>query len=429
MNSRRLCSSTAPALLPLLAFFFASTAVQAQSVAGFVHAKIQNFQQTSSAAPVANPTQPFQFGSIVNRGTATINSATLTHGGTSSPRAYTAGAAGEFSILDTFSTLTQLNAAYPSSGNYNLTIDTSDGIFSRTISPFPFFGFPPTPQLTLPAAAWQQGVLVIDPTMDYTFTWAPFTNPQATDVIQFAIRGAVAPAPFPASQTSFTVPAGTLQPNTTYFADLVFARATGTSAADANVGAGFFLLVKDTAFMIRTTTPALALASAVSRKTHGTAGTFDVPLPLAGTPAVESRSGGAAGDHTIVFTFSNDIATSSASVTGGSAMVSGTPIISGKTVTVNLTGVSNTQTVSVTLSNITDVFSQALADTSVSVSFLLGDTTGNGSVTSSDIGQVKAESGQLVSQTNFRADVNANGAITSSDVGQVKSSVGTMLMP
>jgi hypothetical protein len=320
MNSPRLFSPAAPALLPLLALFLVSPAVQAQSVAGFVHAKIQNFQQTSPAVPAVHPTQPFQFGSIVNRGTATINSATLTHGGTSSPRAYTAGAAGEFSILDTFSTLTQLNAAYPSSGNYNLTIDTSDGIFSRTISPFPFFGFPPTPQLTLPAAAWQQGVLVIDPTMDYTFTWAPFTNPQATDVIQFAIRGAVAPAPFPASQTSFTVPAGTLQPNTTYFADLVFARAVGTSSADANVGAGFFLLVKDTAFTIRTTTPALALVTAASRKVHGEAGTFDVPLTLAGTPSVESRSGGAMGDHTIVFTFSNNIATSSASVTSGAAM-------------------------------------------------------------------------------------------------------------
>jgi hypothetical protein len=135
------------------------------------------------------------------------------------------------------------------------------------------------------------------------------------------------------------------------------------------------------------------------------------------------------GDHTIVFTFSNNIATSSASVTSGAAMVSGTPIISGNTVTVNLTGVSNAQTVSVTLSNITDVFSQALPDRAVSISFLVGDATGNGAVTSSDIGQVKAQSGQPVTGENFRADINANGAITSSDVGQVKSAVGTMLTP
>ena len=116
-------------------------------------------------------------------------------------------------------------------------------------------------------------------------------------------------------------------------------------------------------------------------------------------------------------------------MTAGSGSVAGTPVISGNTVTVNLTGVTNEQTVSVTLSNITDVFAQALADTSMSVSFLLGDTTGNGQVTTSDIGQVKAQSGQPVSDTNFRADVNANGAITSSDVGQVKSVVGTTLTP
>jgi hypothetical protein len=94
---------------------------------------------------------------------------------------------------------------------------------------------------------------------------------------------------------------------------------------------------------------------------------------------------------------------------------------------VNLTGVANAQTVTITLSNVTDVFSQALPDTAVSAGFLVGDTTGNGAVTSSDIGQAKSQSGQPVTETNFRVDVNANGAISASDVGLVKSSVGTML--
>ena len=39
------------------------------------------------------------------------------------------------------------------------------------------------------------------------------------------------------------------------------------------------------------------LVSVVSRKTHGTRGDFDINLPLSGTPGVESRSGGANGDH------------------------------------------------------------------------------------------------------------------------------------
>ena len=43
--------------------------------------------------------------------------------------------------------------------------------------------------------------------------------------------------------------------------------------------------------------------SAVSRTTHGNAGSWDVNLPLGGTPAIECRSGGATSDYTIVVTF------------------------------------------------------------------------------------------------------------------------------
>src|SRR3954452_7456163 len=82
--------SSSPARWTLLVLALTVTAGTsfAQNVAGFLHGKIQNFQQTSSAAPVANAAQPFQFGSLITMGTATINSATLTFTGTSSPRTY-----------------------------------------------------------------------------------------------------------------------------------------------------------------------------------------------------------------------------------------------------------------------------------------------------------------------------------------------------
>src|SRR6266478_1688736 len=82
----------------------------------------------------------------------------------------------------------------------------------------------------------------------------------------------------------------------------------------------------------------LALTSAVSRKTHGSAGAFDIPLPLSGSPGVECRTGGATGDYTQVFTFTNNVTSGNASVTSGIGSVSGTPIFSGNTMTVNLTG-------------------------------------------------------------------------------------------
>ena len=55
---------------------------------------------------------------------------------------------------------------------------------------------------------------------------------------------------------------------------------------------------------------------------------------------------------------------------------------------------------------------------------LLGDTTANGTVNSSDIGQAKANSGQTTTSANFRTDVTANGVINSSDIGTVKANSG-----
>ena len=43
---------------------------------------------------------------------------------------------------------------------------------------------------------------------------------------------------------------------------------------------------------IAVATPALLLLSAVSQKTHGGAGTFDINMPLSGPSGVEFRSGG-----------------------------------------------------------------------------------------------------------------------------------------
>ena len=411
------------ALWILLFLVLSAAGTFAQNVAGYVHAKIQNFQQTSPAAPVVYATAPFQFGSLITMGTATINSATLTFSGTSSPRSYTATGSGDFSILDTFTTQAQLDAAY-GSGTYNLSIVTDVGTFTRGLFFFPF-GYPITPMITAPAGSWQSGALVIDAAVDYTFTWNSFTGGGATDGIELIIREAgLTFGPLPATQTSYLLPAGTLQPGTTYNCDIAFLRGTGTSSGDTNIGPGYSAQAKDTTFMLRTQAPALVLMSAASRKTHGLAGDFDVDLPLSGTPGVECRTGGTGGDHTLVVTFSNTVVSGNAAVTTGIGNVTGTPAFSGNTMTINLTGVTNAQTVMVTLSNVTDSFSQTLPNTAVSETFLVGDTNGNGIVNASDVGQTKSQLGQAIG-SNFREDVNANGTINASDVSLVKANLGT----
>ena len=184
------------------------------------------------------------------------------------------------------------------------------------------------------------------------------------------------------------------------------------------------------AFVACWAVPALAgpivPTNAVSRKTHGAAGTIDVELPLTGTPGVECRNSG--GNHTFVFTFSNDIVSGNAAIDAGIGTIAGAPTFSGETMTVNLTGVSDVQTLSIRLSNVTDRFAQVLADTAVQVRMLVGDTSGNGAVNGTDVSQTKAVSGQTLSATNFRCDINANGTINASDLAIVKAQAGTSVI-
>jgi hypothetical protein len=168
--------------------------------------------------------------------------------------------------------------------------------------------------------------------------------------------------------------------------------------------------------------PAFQVSAVVSRKTHGDAGDFDIALP-----GVECRSGGVTDDYRLVFTFSNNLESGNASVTSGTGKVAGTPAISGNTMTVNLTGVANAQTLSITLHGVTDQFFQSLPDRAVSLSVLIGDVNGNSFVNASDVSAAKAQSGVPVSNANFRTDVNANGAINASDVSSVKSHSGDSL--
>ena len=94
---------------------------------------------------------------------------------------------------------------------------------------------------------------------------------------------------------------------------------------------------------------------------------------------------------------------------------------------VNLTGVTNAQVVTVSLTNVIDSAGNSSASVPISMGVLLGDTNGNGVVSASDIAQTKSQSGQAVDEFNFRTDVNVSGSITAADVGLTKSNSGTAL--
>lgn len=166
----------------------------------------------------------------------------------------------------------------------------------------------------------------------------------------------------------------------------------------------------------------VAILSGVSRKTHGSAGTFDVPLTFSGEPAVECRN--TAGNHTLVFTFNNNLQSGNAIVTGGVGTVSGAPVIAGSTMTVNLTGVADVQRLTLTLQSVTDTNSEVLPDTAIRINFLAGDVNANKSVNAADVAAAKAQLGQSVGAGNFRADYNANGTLNAADIAGIKGNLG-----
>jgi hypothetical protein len=201
---------------------------------------------------------------------------------------------------------------------------------------------------------------------------------------------------------------------------------TGQARIKVEAVGNIFFDISDANFTVTPSAP-FTVASAVSRKNHGGAGVFDLPLPLSGSPGVEGRLAGSGGTHTIVVTFNRQIASGAASVTSGTGTVSGTPMISGSTVTINLTGVSDVQTLTLLLDDMSSTNAETLPDTTINIGFLVGDVNGTGGVTATDIGQVKSLSGQTVAITNFRSDINTSGSLNATDIGLVKSRSGATL--
>lgn len=166
--------------------------------------------------------------------------------------------------------------------------------------------------------------------------------------------------------------------------------------------------------------------TAISRKTHGFAGIFDMGLPFSGAAGIECRTGGASGDYKLVVTFAESVTVTSASVASGIGTVPpGGTSTSGNQITVNLTGVANAQRISVTLSGVSD--GSDTVDVAVPMAILVGDTNADRFTDAVDVSQTKSQSGNSVTNANFREDVNVDGFIDAVDVSLVKSKSGTAL--
>jgi hypothetical protein len=250
------------------------------------------------------------------------------------------------------------------------------------------------------------------------------TGPLST-LDQVSMPDATVPTP---SVSLGVVPIGTSEVNVTF--DTPAALTNGTFSAALTVPSGSGVWAR--ACLGDVCGPAvswpLQVVKVVSRMTHGSAGSFDVDLTTGN--GIECRSGGASGNYTIVFSFANPLAkVAGATVSSGTGSVSGSDLDSNDAhnYIVNLSGITNAQTVVVTLSNLTDCSGNFSASVSTSIGFLLGDVNGSRRVDAADVSAVRQQTLQPITSANFRADINASGRIDAADVSIARQQTLTSL--
>jgi len=168
----------------------------------------------------------------------------------------------------------------------------------------------------------------------------------------------------------------------------------------------------------------VTLSSVVSRKVHGTAGTFDLAIDrtqgITGTVTVEPRVIGAG--HKIVFQFSGPVtAAGTVSVTGsnGAALGTGIALAVGNTVEVTITNMPDARRATIALTGVNGNTSGG----TVSMGFLVGDVNNTRNVTAADINKVKGKNATVTAST-FTLDVNTSGTVDTLDVNETKARSG-----
>ncbi|MEP6955959.1 MAG: dockerin type I domain-containing protein, partial [Chthoniobacterales bacterium] len=147
----------------------------------------------------------------------------------------------------------------------------------------------------------------------------------------------------------------------------------------------------------------------------------------AGNVGIEPRRGGGSGDQQIVVNFAGPVSAAAGnvvSVTSGTGVVSSVSY-SGTQATINLTGVTNAQRLTVTLSNVSD--GTNTGGVSIPMGVLLGDVSGDGLTNGGDALQTRARSGQTTDGMNYRFDVNTDGIVSGGDTLIVRGQSGNFL--
>lgn len=177
------------------------------------------------------------------------------------------------------------------------------------------------------------------------------------------------------------------------------------------------------AFALISTTALAAdpvLLSAVSRKVHGSNGTFDIALSEQ-VSTIEPRLGPV---FAVVFNYNQAIEEAECYFAEGAGTMY-PALIHNSTVTCqfNTPYTGLWVSVDVVVRSVHNTYGESL----VRMGLLPGDVNGDCRVTTADKALVNANVAQFITSTNFRYDVNANGYLTVSDVGITNARIGTFL--
>ena len=244
------------------------------------------YVQTSVADPVPDPIRPaIFFGSTTTPTNNRVTSARLqVPGGPLLTLTNLAGLGFAFGATEAYGSQAELDTARPN-GTYNLQLTRTTG--APPSADVSLAGsWPPTPKILNYTAAQ-----AIDPGADFVVQWNGFTSATANDSVGFSIVDPItfwtwiAPDPcvprlLANTATSVTIPAGTLQPGTTYDASLSYTRFTYSSSNAIPDMDLLALLQKEVNFTLTTTGGSGSLRFISWRKLAN----GNIELKLQGTP-------------------------------------------------------------------------------------------------------------------------------------------------
>ena len=164
----------------------------------------------------------------------------------------------------------------------------------------------------------------------------------------------------------------------------------------------------------------------VSRKVHGAAGTFDLPLSAVPTnPTTEPRTGP---DFQLVFTFDKPLAGGAVNFSEGTIGGIGGSI-SGADAIINVTAVPDAQYITVNLVSMSSTDGGTGGTGSIRVGLLFGDVNQSRAVSIADLGLVNQQLAQPVTAANYLKDINVTGTLTLADKGITNANLTHALPP